>query len=117
MEITEVRVNLNRQGRVRAFVQVVFDNAWMVSDIRVMEGKEGSLYVAMPSRRLRNGSFKDVVHPLTTEARRQLEQAVLAEYERLAKELGDPAVNPRLRQTLERLLAETYWTGETEEEE
>lgn len=117
MEITDVRVNLNRQGRVRAFAQVVFDNTWMVSDIRVMEGKEGTLYVALPSRRLRNGSFKDVLHPLTTEARRQLEQAVLAEYERLAKELEDPSVNPRMRQTLQRLLTETYWTGEMEEDE
>jgi len=117
MEITEVRVNLNRQGRVKAFVQVVIDNALLVSDIRVMEGKEGTLYVAMPSRRLRNGSFKDVVYPLTTEVRRQLEHAVLTEYERLAKELQDGSVNPRLRQTLQRLLAEEYWTGQNSDEE
>lgn len=117
MEITEVRVNLNRQGRVKAFVQVVIDNTLLIGDLRVMEGKEGTLYVAMPSRRLRNGSFKDVVHFLSTEARRQVEEAVLAEYQRLAQELGDPAVHPRLRQTLHRLLGEEYWSGETLEED
>lgn len=117
MEITEVRVNLNRQGRVRAFVQVVIDNSLLIGDIRVMEGKEGTLYVAMPSRRLRNGSFKDVVHPLSTDARRQLEDAILTEYHRLAQELGDPAVHPRLRQTLQRLLGEEYWSGESLEDE
>ncbi|GBC79284.1 hypothetical protein EG19_11840 [Thermoanaerobaculum aquaticum] len=117
MEITEVRVNLNRQGRVKAFVQVVIDNALLIGDLRVMEGKEGTLYVAMPSRRLRNGSFKDVVHFLSTDARRQLEEAVLAEYQRLAQELGDPEVHPRLRQTLQKLLGEAYWSGESFDEE
>lgn len=117
MEITEVRVNLTRQGRVKAFVQVVFDNTLLVNDIRVMEGKEGTLYLAMPSRRLRNGSFKDVVHPLHPELRRQLEQAIFEEYERLANELHDPSCNPRLRQILQRLLSEEYWTGDTVDEE
>lgn len=117
MEITEVRVNLTRQGRVKAFVQVVFDNTLLVSDIRVMEGKEGTLYLAMPSRRLRNGSFKDVVHPLSPEFRRQMEQAIFGEYERLAKELEDSSFNPHLRQTLQRLLSEDYWTDDTFDEE
>lgn len=117
MEITEVRVNLNRQGRVKAFVQVVVDNALLIGDIRVMEGKEGTLYVAMPSRRLRNGAFKDVVHPLSTETRRQLEEAILGEYQRVAQELGDPSVHPRLRQALQRLLGEEYWSGESVENE
>lgn len=117
MEITEVRVNLTRQGRVKAFAQVVFDNTLLIADIRVMEGKEGTLYLAMPSRRLRNGSFKDVVHPLHSELRRQMEQAIFGEYERLAKELNDPSVNPHLRQSLQRLLSEEYWTGDTGDEE
>lgn len=117
MEITEVRINLTRQGRVKAFAQVVIDNDLLIGDIRVMEGREGTLYVAMPSRRLRNGSFKDVVHPLSTQARRQLEEAILSEYQRLAQELGEPGVHPRLRQTLQRLLGEEYWTGENLDEE
>ncbi|MCS7183683.1 MAG: SpoVG family protein [Thermoanaerobaculum sp.] len=117
MEITEVRVNLNRQGRVKAFVQVVVDHALLIGDIRVMEGKEGTLYVAMPSRRLRNGSFRDVVHPLSSEVRRQLEEAILGEYERLARELGESNLHPRLRQTLQRLLGEEYWSGEPMDEE
>jgi len=76
VNISEVRINVNKGGKVKAFAQVVIDGSFLVGDIRVLEGKEGTVYVAMPSRRLRNGSFRDIAHPLNTETRRHLDEAM-----------------------------------------
>jgi stage V sporulation protein G len=116
MEITEVRITLNKGGKIRAFAQVVFDGCFLLGDIRVLEGKDGILGVAMPSRRLRNGSFRDIAHPLNQETRRQLESAILEEFERLVTERGDPNGNSsRTQQIASRYLGEKFWTDEDDE--
>ncbi len=120
MEISEVRINLNKGGKVKAFAQVVFDGCFLVGDVRVLEGKEGTVYVAMPSRRLRNGSFRDIAHPLNTETRKKLDEAILAEYERVVAERGgapDGAGASRTQQISSRLLGEKYWTDEEGDDE
>jgi stage V sporulation protein G len=121
MEISEVRINLNKGGKVKAFAQVIFDGCFLVGDIRVLEGKEGTVYVAMPSRRLRNGSFRDIAHPLNTDTRKHLDEAILSEYERVVAErgvTGDGGVaSTRSQQIANRLLGDKYWTNEEGEEE
>jgi len=118
MEITEVRVNPNRGGKVKAFAQIVIDDCFLIGDIRVMEGKEGTVYVTMPSRRLRNGSFRDIVHPLNTETRRRVDEAILKEYERVVAERGsEPENGSKTQQIASRLLADRYWTGEEAEQD
>lgn len=118
MNITEVRINVNKGGKVKAFAQVVIDGCFLVGDIRVLEGKEGSVYVAMPSRRLRNGSFRDIAHPLNTETRRRLDDAILGEYRRLVTEQGGgDGDGSRTQQIAGRLLGEKYWTDEDAEED
>jgi len=80
MQITDVKVRkVLNEGRMKAVVSVTFDDAFVVHDIKVVEGKSG-LFVAMPSRRRPNGDFRDVAHPITSDARRQLEEAVLNAY-------------------------------------
>lgn len=119
MEITEVRVNPNKGGKVKAFVQVVFDGCFVVGDIRVLEGKEGTVHVAMPSRRLRNGAFRDIAHPLNGETRRRLDDTILCEYNRVVAERGGDAggSTTRSQQIASRLLGERFWTDEELEEE
>ncbi len=121
MEITEVRISLNKGGKVKAFAQIVIDASFLVGDIRIIEGKEGTVLVQMPSRRLRNGSFRDVAHPLNTDVRRRLEEVILSEYGRVIAERGhpaDPTSQPtRSQQIASRLLGERYWTDEETEEE
>jgi stage V sporulation protein G len=121
MEITEVRINVNKSGKVKAFASIVLDGCFLVGDIRVLEGKEGTLTVAMPSRRLRNGSFRDVAHPLNTDTRRRLEEAILAEFQRVVDERGGTAdahaSATRGQQLASRFLGEKYWTEEDGEEE
>ncbi|MCP3962016.1 MAG: septation regulator SpoVG [bacterium] len=79
MNITQVKVFPVYEEKLKAFVSVVFDHAFMVNDIKVIQGKDG-LFLSMPSRRKKNGEFKDVAHPLNNETRRMLEERVLSEY-------------------------------------
>ena len=81
MNITDIRIRKTYQeGRLRALVSITVDHDLAVHDIKVIEGPE-RLFVAMPSRREENGSFRDVVHPITSEARKHLETAILAAYQ------------------------------------
>jgi stage V sporulation protein G len=81
MHITEVKVFPVDEEKLRAFVSIVFDNCFMVNDIKVIQGKDG-LFISMPSRKKRNGKFKDVAHPLNNETRKMLEDQILSEYDR-----------------------------------
>ncbi len=80
MEITEVRVYPVREEKLKAFVSIVLDRCFMVNDIKVIQGKEG-LFISMPSRRKKNGEFKDVAHPLNQETRSWVEERILGEYQ------------------------------------
>jgi len=82
MEITEVRVSpIEGDEKLKGFATVIFDNEFVVRDLKIISGQKG-LFVAMPSRKMKDGSFKDVAHPLNNEMRRKLENAVLSEYEK-----------------------------------
>lgn len=81
MEITEVRLTLRDEERLKAFVSITFDNAFVVRGLKVIEGNTG-LFVAMPSRRRKDGEFRDIAHPINNETRQMIEDAILSEYER-----------------------------------
>jgi stage V sporulation protein G len=83
MNITEVKVYPAKDGgRLKAYATVVFDNAFIVRDLKVIEGHRG-LFVSMPSRRRKDGSFRDIVHPLNSEMRQDIEQEIISEYEKV----------------------------------
>ncbi len=82
MEITEVKIVPVREEKLKGFVSIVFDHCFMVNDIKLIQGRDG-LFVSMPSRRKKNGEFKDVAHPLNSETRRRIEERILAEFEKL----------------------------------
>jgi Uncharacterized protein, involved in the regulation of septum location len=92
MNITNVHVRLiQKEGRVRAIAAVTLNDCFVVHDIRVIEGNEG-LFVAMPSRRLQNGEFRDIAHPINAETRKIFEEAILKQYEvTLAEADSEPA--------------------------
>ena len=95
MEITEVKVFPVSEEKLKAFVSIVLDCCFMVNDIKVIRGKDG-LFISMPSRKKKNGEFKDVAHPLNNETRRKIEIHVLEEYERVLRERGEaPEVGRR----------------------
>jgi stage V sporulation protein G len=88
MVITEVKVFPAKDGgRLKAYATVVFDNAFIIRDLKIIEGNKG-LFVSMPSRKRKDGTFRDIVHPLNSDTRRMIEDRVIEEFNRV-KELEE----------------------------
>jgi stage V sporulation protein G len=81
MEITQVKVFPVQEEKLKAYVSIVLDDCFLVSDLKVIHGPNG-LFVSMPSKRKKNGDFKDIAHPLNRETRERMERRILEEYER-----------------------------------
>lgn len=90
MEITDIRVRrVTTEGKLKAYVTVTFDNAFVVHNVKVIEGKNGA-FIAMPSRKTKNGEYKDVAHPISSDFRGKLQDMILQEYVNTpADEVGD----------------------------
>lgn len=83
-EITEVRIYKTKgNGNVKAYASVSFDNEFVVKGLKIVEGEKG-LWVSMPSRKMKDGSFQDIFHPVSKEARDKIVDAVLKAYEEQA---------------------------------
>jgi stage V sporulation protein G len=80
VEITEVRVTLRDEPKLKAFVNVTFDNSFVIRGLKVINGNKG-YFVSMPSRKRNNGTHQDIAHPINNEMRRMIEDKVLAAYE------------------------------------
>ncbi len=89
MEITEVKVFPARESgsRLKAYATVVFDNCFIIRDLKVIDGDKG-LFVSMPSRRRKDGTFRDIVHPLNSETRKKIEDSIINEYKKVAETQG-----------------------------
>lgn len=86
MNITDVRVRkVNDEGKMKAVVSVTFDDEFVVHDIKIIEGQNG-LFIAMPSRKMGEGDFRDIAHPLVSETRNKIKDAIFAEYERVLEQ-------------------------------
>ena len=79
MEITDVRVFPVDEEKLKAFVSIIIDDCFVVSDIKIISGTNG-LFISMPSKKRKNGTFRDIAHPLNNETRRKIEEKVLARY-------------------------------------
>jgi stage V sporulation protein G len=80
MNITEVKVFPVNEDRLKAYVSITIDNCFVVRDLKIIRGNEG-LFVAMPSKKRKDGQFKDIAHPLNQETRDILEKAIFDAYE------------------------------------
>ncbi len=89
MKITQVRVFPVEDEKLKAFVSVIFDDCFVVSDIKIIEGQQG-LFISMPSKKRKNGTFRDIAHPLNNETRRRFEEEIIASYRDMMEESGDP---------------------------
>ena len=95
MEVTEVRISPAKGGKVRAFASVVFDDCFIVNDLRVIEGREGQVFVTMPGRKTRNGQMRDIAHPLDSATREMIEQKVLADFADAVAHRAVPQRSPK----------------------
>ena len=80
MEITDVRIRkVDGGGKLKAYVTVTFDDCFVIHNLKVIDGKEGS-FIAMPSRKTKTGEYKDVAHPITPDFRSHLQDKILEEF-------------------------------------
>ena len=80
MEITEVRVNLQDEEVLKAFVSITLDDEFVIRGLKVIQGQDGR-FVAMPARKKKDGTFQDIAHPINRESREYLEGMVLTAYD------------------------------------
>ena len=86
MEVTDVRIRkVTEESKMKAIVSVTFDDEFVVHDIKVIDGLNG-IFIAMPSRKMADGEFRDIAHPINATTRKRIQEAVFSEYEKsLAK--------------------------------
>ena len=82
MKITDVRIKkVEGQNRLKAIASITIDEVFVVHELRVIQGESG-LFVAMPSKKNKQGEFKDLAHPINTDVRREIEAIVLEAYDK-----------------------------------
>ena len=86
MEITDVRIRkVTDESKMKAVVSITFDDEFVVHDIKIIDGQNGP-FIAMPSKKMGEGDFRDIAHPLKSETRNRIKDAIFAEYERVLAE-------------------------------
>lgn len=85
MKITDVRLRLKDEAKLKAVASITFDECFVVHDIKVIDGKDG-LFVSMPSKKNAEGVHKDIAHPIKTETREEIQNTVLEAYNKAVEE-------------------------------
>ena len=86
MHITDIRVRqVFDEGKMKARVSITFDDQFVVHEIKVIEGETG-VFIAMPSKKLSGGEFKDIAHPINKETRALIQDAILKAYDEKVRE-------------------------------
>ena len=85
MQITDIRMRLiSDDNKLKAIASVTFDDEFVVHDIKIINGQNGP-FIAMPSRKIGENEYRDVAHPLTSETRSRIKDAVFSKYEELSE--------------------------------
>jgi stage V sporulation protein G len=88
MKITDVRlraVKSESELKLKAYADVTFDESFVIHGLKIIDGQKG-MFVAMPSRKMPDGEYKDIVHPITPELRKEITDIVIAKYNELGEE-------------------------------
>lgn len=88
MEITEVRVFPVNEEKLRAYVTITFDQCFVIRDLKIIQGATG-LFVSMPSKKRKDGTYRDIAHPINNETRRMIEEKIIAEYHKVGESGGE----------------------------
>ena len=80
MHITEVRITLRNDQKLRAFASITLDDCFVARGLKVIEGSDHKMFVAMPSKKKTDGTYQDIAHPINNQCRSILEDAVLTAY-------------------------------------
>ena len=86
MQITDVRVRrIAKEGKMKAIVSITLDDEFVIHDIKVIEGDKG-LFIAMPSKKAKDGEYKDIAHPISSQSRDRMQKIILDQYEKALEE-------------------------------
>jgi stage V sporulation protein G len=99
MEITEINVSLRNEEKLKAFVNVTFDDVFVVRGMKIIKGSAG-YFISMPSRKMPDGSYRDIAHPIKNDFRRNLEKEILDEYQNSLTQEGGQ-LSEKIVQTVE----------------
>jgi stage V sporulation protein G len=87
MEVTEVKIYPTDEDKVRAYVTITLDHCFVISDLKIISGSKG-YFLSMPSKKGKDGTYRDIAHPINSETRKMLEDRVILEYEKIMQKLG-----------------------------
>jgi len=90
MQITEIKCFPVEDDKLRAYVTITLDHCFAIHDLKIIRGTAG-YFVSMPSKKRKDGSYKDVAHPINSETRTMIEEKIMEEYERVTNDLGAKA--------------------------
>ena len=88
MQVTDVRVFLADEDRLKGYATLTFDNCFVVRDLKIISGNNG-FFVAMPSKKRKDGSHKDIAHPINTKFREEIEKMVIDRYKQELQEVTE----------------------------
>ncbi len=84
MNVTDVRIRtMEKEGKLKAVASITIDDCFVIHDIKVIEGDHG-LFIAMPSRKAQDGTYKDIAHPINSDTRAELQKLILERFESVA---------------------------------
>lgn len=92
MKITEIKVYPVNEDRLKAYVSLTIDDCFIIRDLKIIDGNTG-LFVAMPSKKRKDGQFKDIAHPINQETRQEIEKMIFDAYENEIKSMGSSLAN------------------------
>ena len=89
MQITDIRIRkVDKDGKMKAVVSITIDDAFVVHDIKIIEGEKG-LFIAMPSRKASDGEYRDIAHPINSGTREKIQKMILDRYDEVLKETAE----------------------------
>jgi len=94
MKITEVKIFPINEERLKAYVSITIDNSFVVRDLKIIQGPNG-LFVAMPSKKKKDGQFRDIAHPLNQDTRDEIEDLIFDAFEKEVRAMGDSLTSIR----------------------
>ncbi len=88
MRITEIKIFPVNEEKLKAYVSIIIENCFVVRDLKIINGPNG-FFVAMPSKKRKDGQFKDIAHPLNKETRTQIEDQIFEAFEKELRAMGE----------------------------
>lgn len=100
MEITEVRITLRDEPKLKAFANITLDDCFVIRGLKIIEGVNG-FFISMPSRKGKDGTYRDIAHPINNETRERIETVILEEYKKELTKQGVATDNVKITKRVE----------------